>query len=203
MRNRIALVLSAMLILGLLAGLTTSASGAGDPGASAAKKKKKVCPAGTHKVTVKKKNGKRKKKCVADTPAGTATVAVSPSNFTYPSQQQNSCNQDADPPDSDCITQIFTVTNTGGVASGTLATSIIELTHPVTGAHDPAFVFFSFPPNTANTCAGVALAPGASCSVSVLFDPPSNSGDGNSTSVLHVVGSPGGDAAASLAGHSN
>lgn len=205
MRNRIALVLSAMLLVGLLVGLTTSASAGA--GATAAKKKKKVCPAGTHKVTVKKKNGKKKKKCVADTPTtptGTAAaLKVSPTSFTYPAKTQNSCNQDLDPPDSDCTTQIFTVTNTGGAASGTLATSIVELTHPVTGAHDPAFVFFSFPPNTANTCAGVALTPGASCSVSVLFDVPSNSGDGNSTSVLHVVGSPGGDATASLAGHSN
>jgi hypothetical protein len=208
MRNRIALVVSAMLMVGLFVGLTTSASaGAGDPGATAAKKKKKkkVCPAGTHKVVVKKKNGKKKKTCVADTPTptGTAALTVSPTTFTYPAKTQNSCNQDADPPDSDCTTQIFTVTNTGGAASGTLATSIVELTHPVIGAHDPAFVFFSFPPNTANTCAGGTLAPGASCSVSVLFDVPSNSGDGNSTSVLHVIGSPGGDATASLAGHSN
>jgi hypothetical protein len=209
MRNRIALVACAMLVVGLLVGLTTSASaGPGDPSAPAKKKKKKKCPAGTHKVVVKKKNGKKKRKCVADAPAtpaptGTSTLTVTPSSFTYPAKTQNSCNQDADPPDSDCTTQIFTVTNTGGAASGTLATSIVELTHPAVGAHDPAFVFFSFPPNTANACAGVALAPGASCSVSVLFDVPSNSGDGNSTSVLHVVGSPGGDAAASLAGHSN
>ena len=92
MRNRIAIVVSAMLVVGLVAGLATSASGAGDPGAAAAKKKKKVCPAGTHKVTVKKKNGKKKKKCVADTPTtptGTAALKVSPTSFTYPAKTQN------------------------------------------------------------------------------------------------------------------
>ena len=93
MRNRIALVVSAMLVVGLVAGLATSASGAGDPGAAAAKKKKKkVCPAGTHKVTVKKKNGKKKKKCVADTTTptptpGSTTLTISPTNFTYPDTQ--------------------------------------------------------------------------------------------------------------------
>jgi hypothetical protein len=201
MRERISLVVSAMLVVGLVAGLTSSASGAGDPGATVAKKKKKVCPAGTHKVVVKKKNGKRKKKCVADAtpPAATSTLTISPTGFTYPSQTQNSCNETV-PNDPQCVTQIFTVTNTGGAASGALTTSIVEVTHPVIGAHDPAFIFT---PNTPNTCAGVALASGASCTVPVLFDVPSNSGDGNSTSVLHVVGSPGGDATASLAGHSD
>ena len=123
MRNRIALVVSVMLIGGLLAGLTTSASaGPGDPGASAAKKKKKkkVCPAGTHKVTVKKKNGKKKKKCVADPttpapPAATTTLTISPANFTFPDTEHDTCGLSQRP---GLHHQAFTVSNAGTATSG-------------------------------------------------------------------------------------
>jgi hypothetical protein len=191
MRNRIALVVSAMLMVGLFVGLTTSASaGAGDPGATAAKKKKKkVCPAGTHKVTIKKKNGKKKKTCVPDAApptTATTTLAISPFVFTYPDTQHGgAC------PGPNCPTQAFTVTNTGGAASGVPATSITEVHNPEIGG-PPGFTV------TANTCTA-AVGPGASCTVTVGFHPNSNAGDQTYSSVLHVAAS-GSDAQATLSG---
>lgn len=203
MRNRIAFVVSAMLMVGLLVGLTTSASaGAGDPGATAAKKKKKVCPAGTHKVVVKKKNGKKKKTCVADTPVPTpttptpptppappTTLAISPTNFTYPGHNHTGAGAAC----GDCPSQGFVVTNTGAAPSGTPSASLTEVTQPVTGAHGLSFFV------TANTCTA-ALPPGSSCIVTVLWAPESNAGDGHYVSVLHVSASPGTDAPATIDG---
>jgi hypothetical protein len=188
MRNRIALVVSAVLVLGLLVGLTTSAAaGAGGSGNTGAKKKKKkkVCPAGTHKVTVKKKNGKKKKKCVADPVApapGPTTLAISPTTFTFPDTEHG----DSSTP------QAFTVTNTGGAPSGVPAASITETNNPIPG-DPPGFAI------SASTCAAV-LPAGGSCTVSVRFQPTSNATGQPYTSVLHVVASPGSDAQASLAG---
>ncbi len=197
MRNRIALVVSAMLMVGLLVGLTTSASGAGDPGATAAKKKKKKrCPAGTHKVTVKKKNGKKKKTCVADpttpTPTATTTLTISPTAFTYPDVQHGTCSS---PPDMDCTEQAFTVTNTGSAASGVPATSIVETNNPIPG-DPPGFVV------SGNTCTA-AVPPGGSCTVTAYFKPTSNANPQPYTSVLHVVATPGSDAQATLTGTGN
>ena len=198
MRNRIALVVSAMLVIGLLVGLTTSAAGAGDPGATVAKKKKKKkCPAGTHKVTVKKKNGKKKKKCVADAPpapAAPTTLSISPTSFDFGSVSHGGfavCQPDPDP---DCPTHAFTVTNTGGAASGVPAASITIVSNPVNT--DP-------PANqvSASTCTA-ALAPGATCTVTVKFAPNSNPTDPY-VSALHVVATPGSDAQATLSGHGN
>jgi hypothetical protein len=199
MRNRIALLASALLIVGLLAGLTTSASaGSGDPGATAAKKKKKkVCPAGTHKVVVKKKNGKKKKTCVpnalpgptAPTPTAT-TLTISPATFAYPDVDHGTCSA---PPDADCVEQAFTVTNTSGAASGVPATTLVETQNPIPG-DPPGFVV------STNTCTA-ALAPGGTCTVTAYFKPTSNAGDANYASVLHVVATPGGDAQATLSGH--
>jgi hypothetical protein len=194
MRNRIALVLSAMLIAGLLAGLTTSASGAGDPGASAAKKKKKVCPPGTHKVVVKKKNGKRKRKCVADatTPTPTATLTISPANFAFPDVQHGTCSA---PPDADCTEKAFTVTNTGGVPSGVPTTTIVETNNPIPG-DPPGFVV------SANTCTA-AVPAGGTCTVTAYFRPTSNANPQPYTAVLHVAATPGSDAQAALSGTGN
>ncbi len=191
MRNRIALVVSAMLIVGLLAGLTTSASaGAGDLGATVAKKKKKVCPPGTHKVVVKK-HGRKKRKCVPDstTPTPTATLAISPASFTYPEIQHGTCSA---PPDLDCTVQTFTVTNTGGAASGVPATTIVETNNPIPG-DPPGFVA------SGNTCTA-AVPPGGSCTVSAYFRPTSNANPQPYTAVLHVAATPGGDAQAALTG---
>jgi hypothetical protein len=81
--NRAVALLTAMLVAVGLTALTMSAVAGADSGATVAKKKK-VCPPGTHKVTVKK-NGRKKAKCLPNsttptptptTPAAT-TVALS------------------------------------------------------------------------------------------------------------------------------
>jgi hypothetical protein len=180
-----------MLILGLLVGLTTSASaGQGGGGAPGAKKKgkKKTCKPGTHKVVVKKKNGKKKKKCVPDAPvapSGPTTLGISPTTFTFPTTEHGDT---SDP-------QAFTVTNTGGAPSGVPAASITGGTNPIPG-DPPGFVV------SANGCTA-ALPAGGSCTVSVVFQPTSNAGDGAYTSVLHVNASPGSDAQAALSGTAN
>jgi hypothetical protein len=199
MRNRIALVVSAMLMVGLLVGLTTSAS-AGAGGPSAAKAEKVKCAKGSHKKALKKKNGKKRFKCVANqpptppvTPGGpTAALAISPTSFTYPDTGHNTCSA---PPDPDCTVQAFTVTNVGGSASGVPAIAITEINNPIPG-DPPGFVV------SATTCAA-AVPPGGSCVVGVYFKPNSNASPQPYTSVLHVTASPGNDAQASLAGTAN
>lgn len=199
MRNRIALLVSAMLLVGLLVGLTTSASaGAGDPGATAAKKKKKVCPAGTHKVVVKKKNGKKKKTCVPDTtaapvtpptpttPAPPTTLAINPTNFAYDPKSHGNCS--APPDDTDCQVQTFTVTNTGGNPSGVPVTTIVETSNP--GPDTPGFI------TDTNSCVA-ALPPAGTCTVSVYFK---HNSEGAYAAVLHVTATPGSDAQATLSG---
>jgi hypothetical protein len=192
-------LIAVMLLVGLLvAGLTTASAGAGGSSATAAKKKKKTCPAGTQKVTVKK-HGKKKKKCVpipvtpAPTPAGTATLAISPTSFTYPTIQHNSCS--APPADADCTVKAFTVTNTGAGASGVPATSIVEVNNPIPG-DPPGFVI------STNTCTA-AVPPGGSCTVGVYFKPNSSANPQPYTAVLLVTASSGGNATASLTGTAN
>jgi hypothetical protein len=200
MRNRIALVVSAILVVGLVVGLTTSASagsgGSGDTGAK--KKKKKTCKAGTHKVTVKKKNGKKKKKCVPDatapTPAQPTTLSISPASADFGNAEHGGFDVCQPDPDPDCPTRAFTVTNSGGAPSGVPAASITEVLNPGgIGVEPPAFRV------TANSCTA-ALPPGGSCSVTVKFAPQNNPGDEHFRSVLHVVASPGSDAQSTLDG---
>jgi hypothetical protein len=185
--NRVATLLAALLVaVGLTALVSSSVAGA-DSGAVVAKgkKKKKACKPGTHKVTVKKKNGKRKRKCVADppvAPAAPTTLAITPANFTFPPGTQH--NDTSDP-------QAFTVTNIGGAPSGVPAASITEVTNPIPG-DPPGFAV------SANGCTA-ALPVGGSCTVNVVFQPHSSSGDPY-TSVLHVTATPGSDAQASLTG---
>jgi hypothetical protein len=186
--NRIAALLTALLVAVGLTALLSSAVAGADAGATVAKgkKKKKTCKAGTHKVTVKKKNGKKKKKCVPDAapaPAGPTTLGITPATFTFPDGTQHGDTSDP---------QAFTVTNTGGAPSGVPAASITETKNPIPG-DPPGFAV------SANGCTA-ALPAGGSCTVSVVFQPTSNAGDALYTAVLHVTASPGSDAAASLSG---
>ncbi len=188
--NRIAVLLTAALdAVGVMALPATAIAGAGDAATVAKKKKKKKCPPGTHKVViVKKKDGKKikKRRCVPDEVAPTGALSITPTTFTFPDEQHG-----GDPGPA----QTFTVTNTGGAASGALTTSIVDIADPVVG-DAPAFVVLS------NTCVG-ALPGGASCAIAAAFDPDSNGGDGNYTSLLQVTGAPGGTATASMFGHAD
>jgi hypothetical protein len=200
LKTRLPGILAAMLVVGLIAGLTTAPAGAGDSSATAAKKKKKKCPNGTQKVLIKKKNGKKKRTCrplsvapnPAPAPTGTANLAISPGSFTYPTVQHGTCTV---PPDADCNVQAFTVTNTGTAPSGVPATSIVETNNPIMG-DPPGFVV------STNTCTA-AVPAGGSCTVSAYFKPTSNANPQPYTAVLHVAGTPGGDATASLSGTGN
>jgi len=177
-------LLTALFVaVGLTALVASTVAGAADSGAKT-KKKKKVCKPGTHKVTVKKKNGKKKKKCVPDAvaPAGPTTLGITPTTFTFPDTQHG----DTSAP------QAFTVTNTGGAPSGVPAASITETSNPIPG-DPPGFAV------SANSCTA-ALPVGGSCTVSVVFQPTSNANPQPYTSVLHVVANPGSDVQASLTG---
>ncbi len=81
-------------------------------------------------------------------------------------------------------TQTFTVTNTGGVATG-------NLTNTLSGTDQGSFTIVS------GNCAGVALNPNATCNVVVRFDPASV---GSKAANLNVSGTPGGTASATLLG---
>ena len=96
------------------------------------------------------------------TPGGTASAALTgtgqtPANLTIsPSPQGFGTHATG----TTSPAQTFTVTNTGGVPSGTVATSLI-------GADPGQFT------KSADTCNGQTLAPGASCTVDGAFAPTS------------------------------
>lgn len=184
--------ITALVIAGLLVGVTASAS-AGGPGAPTAAAAKKKCgkKKGKSAATAKKKGCKKKPAAPVLPPAAPpAAFSISPASFTFPATQHHTGSCPA------CPTQAFTVTNTGGSTSGTPSASITEVTQPVIGAHDPGYFI------DASTCTA-ALAPGGTCTVTVRFIPPSNAGDGQYTSTLNVTASPGSAAQASMSGHSN
>jgi hypothetical protein len=201
--NRLVVLLTALM---LAAGLTATTAIAGGEATVAKKKKKKRCPAGTHKVVIKKKkNGRiiKKRKCVPNatttptpptaptpTPAPGQTLIPNTNSFTWEGNTQHH----AGLPCPACPTASFTFTNTASTGTGTLASSIQNILDPIAGDDEAFFI-------TGDTCAGTALAAGASCSVTITFSPPSNAGDGNYSAILHVIGSPGGDAQIGLAGH--
>jgi hypothetical protein len=195
----VALLTAILLAVGMIALTTSAVAGSGSGANAPKKKKKKTCKAGTHKVTVKKKNGKKKKKCVPDattptTPAAPTTLSINPTSFDFGTVSHGGfavCQPDPDP---DCPTHAFTVTNSGGAPSGVPAASITIVSNPV-NTDPPAYQV------SASTCTA-ALAPGATCSVTVKFAPNSNPTDPY-VSALHVAATPGSDAQATLSGHGN
>jgi hypothetical protein len=181
--NRIVALVSALLIAGLLVGLTSASAGVGGPTASAAK-----CKKNKKGKCIKKK--KKKKKPVPAIPP--AVMSVSPANFSYPNASNGGeCN---DVPDPDCPDQVFTVTNTGGSASGVPSASIAMTSNGNVPVPDNR-AGFKILPDT-NTCTA-ALAPGASCSLTVTFTPES---EGTFAGTLNVTTSPGTAGSASLSG---
>ena len=120
------------------------------------------------------------------TPGGTATAnltgtGATPANLTIspsPHDFGNVVNNTTSP------TQTFTVTNNGGVPSGTIATLV--------AGTDPAQFTKS-----ADNCNGQTLAPGASCTVNAAFAPTSS---GAKSASLDASAAPGGTAGAALTG---
>ena len=148
-------LMSAMLIVGLVAGLTTSASaGAGGPAATAAKKKCKK---------KKKAASAKKKKCAPATPVppvppAPTTLSVTPTDFTFPDTQHG---QESNP-------QSFTVTNTGGATSGLPTPTITGTKNPIPG-DPPGFAA------SAGTCTA-ALPPVAPARSACGLRPPAMPG---------------------------
>ena len=81
---------------------------------------------------------------------------------------------------------LFTITNTGGTATGALGTAL--------GGTDPSqFTIVG----GSNGCQGTVLAPAGTCTIAAVFNPTSG---GNKTATLTVTGTPGGSAVASISG---
>ena len=119
-------------------------------------------------------------------PGGTASAALSatgatPANLTIspsPHGFGDRVNNTTSP------AQPFTVTNTGGVPSGSITTSL-------TGTNSDQFT------KAPDTCNGQTLASGASCTVDGAFAPTSS---GAKSASLQASATPGGTASASLTG---
>ncbi|MFN8150219.1 MAG: choice-of-anchor D domain-containing protein [Solirubrobacterales bacterium] len=103
-----------------------------------------------------------------------AALSISPADHDFGTVATNDSEQAA-----------FAVTNDGDVPSGTLAA-------PSLGGTDPGQ--FSV---ASDTCSGSALAPGATCTVEVDFEP---SATGAKSATVTVSGTPGGNAKADLSG---
>jgi hypothetical protein len=108
------------------------------------------------------------------TGANPANLTISPSPHSFGTVSNGSTS----------AAQTFTITNTGGVPSGTISTSL-------GGANPNQFT------KSADGCNGQALAAGASCTVGAAFAPTSSGAKGASMS---VAATPGGSASASLSG---
>jgi hypothetical protein len=192
-----------LAVASLLIGLTTSASAgsAGNQGKSPTPHKKchKKKSNGSAKSSGKRKC-KKKPKQGSKTPAppvvtppvvtppvvpppAVTTLAINPASFDYGTVAHGGKSGS---------TQAFTVTNSGGATSGVPTASIVELHNSESEKH-AAFQI------TVNTCTA-ALAPGASCSLSVKFAPVSNAGDQMFSSRLDVTASPGSTASSVLSG---
>jgi hypothetical protein len=120
------------------------------------------------------------------------TLTINPPGFNFGSVEHGGFGNCAIDPDPNCPTQNFTVTNTGAAPSGPPSTSITELHNPEVGG-PAAFQI------TSNSC-NLALAPGASCSITVKFAPNSNAGDQTYSSQLDVSATPGGTTSSILSG---
>ena len=108
------------------------------------------------------------------TGATPANLSISPSPHGFGNQVINTTSG----------AQTFTVTNNGGVPSGTIATS-------VAGTDPGQFT------KSADNCNGQTLAPGGSCTVKTAFAPTSS---GAKSASLDASATPGGTAGAALTG---
>jgi hypothetical protein len=173
-----------LVIAALPVGLTAAYAGSAGDGATAAagkKNKKKSCKKG-----FKKKKGKCVKKKQTAVPVLGAALSINPGGVDFGNLNQGGFETCNPPPDSDCPTQAFTVTNAGPGPSGPISANIVVVATDPGDA--PAFQVF------ANTC-GAALAPGASCTVTVRASTDDNF---EYVSRLDVAATPGGTVSASL-----
>jgi hypothetical protein len=108
------------------------------------------------------------------TGATPANLTVSPSPHGFGTQLTNTTS----------LAHTFTVTNTGGVPSGTIATSLA-------GANPDQFT------KSTDTCNGQTLGAGQSCTVDGAFAPTSS---GAKTASLQAAATPGGTASSTLTG---
>jgi hypothetical protein len=164
---------AALLATALFASGTTCLAMA-DGGATVAKKK---C-AKKRAVAAKKKCKRRRQSTppVVTPPAiaPSASLSISPTSFNF---GPIIVGGDSSP-------QTFTVTNAGPDASGSLASSL--------SGTDPSFYAIS-----SDTCMGVTLAGGSSCTLDVKCQSVGVS-EGTKTATLTVAGTPGGLPAATL-----
>ena len=112
---------------------------------------------------------------LAGTGVATASLAIAPTTLDFGAVSLGATGAPA----------VFTVTNTGGAATGALVVAIA-------GVNASSFML------GADTCTGVALAPGATCTATVVFAPMTVFGA--ATAALTIAGMPGGTLSATLDG---
>ncbi|MCC6997681.1 MAG: choice-of-anchor D domain-containing protein [Deltaproteobacteria bacterium] len=122
---------------------------------------------------------------ITGTPGGSVTAPLSGTGLSPPALSLSPGTQNfGDVITGNNSTQVFTLTNTGGVASGVPAASL--------GGADMGM--FSVSSNTCTT----TLAPAASCNIGVRFQPTST---GAKVGTLNISATPGGAALAMLSGN--
>ncbi len=106
----------------------------------------------------------------------TGLLAISPTPFAFPNTTTGQTS----------TSQIFTVTNTGGSATGALGTAL--------GGTNPSQ--FTIVPGS-NGCQGVILAASATCTIAIVFSPQTGAAK---TANLTVTANPGGQTVANISG---
>lgn len=110
--------------------------------------------------------------------ANPAVLEITPVSETFADQQITTSS----------TPKVFTVTNTGGVASGPILSAL--------GGTKPAQFTKS-----ADACNGTTLAAGASCDIEVAFSPSTISETDNERASLDISAAPGGAASAAIDGY--
>ena len=164
--NRIALVLSAILIVGLLVDLTTSAACAGP---AAAKKKKKGARRDAQGDRQEEERQEEEEVRGEDDDAGarsTTALTISPASFAYPDVQHGTCSA---PPDADCTLQTL---HRHQHAAEQLRAGSRRLSTSRRTTRSPGD-----PPGSASSAERLsrsAPAPAGTCAVTVYFRPTSD-----------------------------
>jgi hypothetical protein len=175
--------LTVVLLALLLAAGTASAAGPTGQGRGDVASATKKCKKAHRGAAVAKKRCKRKKPVFPApatpapllnpvTPPAPASLSISPTSHDFGTVLGDSSDE------------TFTVTNSGGIPSGTLSSAL--------GGNDPGNFVIS-----ADACDGTVLGAGAACAVDVHCSNPEFNGV-TRTATLTVSGSPGGSPYATL-----